>query len=69
MREDLYEARRIVYRLEYGFYKDKYSKEEADNLLSSNRDKVALMTARLKQLCDLIKCTQGEVDELEKEIY
>lgn len=69
LREDLYEARRIVYRIESGFYKDKYSKEKADNLLSSNRDKVVLMTARLKQLCDLINSFQREVHELEKEIY
>ena len=60
---------RIVYKIESGFYKDKYSKEEADDLLSSNRDKVVLMTARLKQLCDIINSFQREVNELEKEIY
>ena len=69
LREDLYKTRRIVYKIESGFYKDKYSKEEADDLLSSNRDKVVLMTARLKQLCDIINSFQREVNELEKEIY
>ena len=69
LRKDLHEAKKIISNLTSGAYRDKYSREEADDLLSSSKNKVVSMTARLKQLCDIIKCTQGEVNELEKEIY
>lgn len=69
LEKDLHNTKSIIHNLESGSYKDKYSKEKADNLLSSNRDKVVLMTARIKQARDINNCLQREIYELEREIY
>lgn len=69
LEKDLHNTKSIIYHLESGSCKDKCSKEKADNLLSSNRDKVVLMTARIKQARDINNCLQREIYELEREIY
>lgn len=68
LRKDLHETKKIISNLVSGAYKYNYFREETDDLLSSNKDKLVSMTARFKHLCDINNCLQEEIYGLEREI-